>query len=92
MAGAGAGDAPRLGIVRNADRRRTAAPVATRTGVAGISAGATTGGCTARAGLAGVVGRAAVPIGASGLRCRALVMPNVRTATSATAATATLWA
>ena len=89
MAGAGAGDAPRLGTVRNAVRRRTAARVATRTGVAGVFAGATTGGCTARAGPGVVVGRAAVLTGASGLRCRAL-MPNVRTATSTTAVIAPL--
>ena len=90
---AGAGDAPWLGTVRNTNRRRTAPPVAICTGVAWIIADATTGGCTARAGLGGGVGRAAVAIGASWLRCRALVMPNAKTASSAIeAATAPPWA
>ena len=95
MTRGGAGDAPRLGTVRNTSRRRTAEPEETCTGAAWIIAGATTGGCTARAGLAagGGVNRAAIPIGASGLGCRALMMPNARTASSAIVTpTAPVWA
>jgi hypothetical protein len=48
-----------------------------------ILAGATTAGRTLGAAPGGGVGRAAVRIGASALRCRALVMPSARTASSA---------
>ena len=68
MARVGAGDAPRLGTVRSTNRRRTALPVVICRGVAWAIADATTGGLTARAWLGGGVGRAAVGIGASGLR------------------------
>jgi hypothetical protein len=89
MRRAGAGDAARLGTVRNISRRRAAARgvATTFTGFARIVAGATTGGCTAGARLGGVDGvdREAVPSGAPGLRRSALVMPNPRTASSATA-------
>lgn len=95
MVRVGAGDAPRLGTVRNTTRRRTAPPVAFSVRVARIRAAVTAGGCEVRALLSGDVGAdAGVEGGAVATRgsvpCRTtFVMPNAPAASSTTKTVAT---